>query len=641
MQPEPQSQLSELENNATTSNTSIDNTILTTTYATSCRPVSCTPSASEGPLTQNEYDSVLRSKEDVHLWTEDDTVKNQLNTTEQNAKTSVPYETWDELVSTNDPPKLSPVMIRDSAPIFLKHTATAQSYEESPRALQSALSTNNGNQTPTQTTLAKSQWLSEIMPTPNISQHRNEQPTGPPEPQQKDHSARGLLSNAKLDSHNGTLKGQSESKDELEAPDSRSITQDGKEEPPQRLSHDIHPATKVYRGEDWRGSTNPRNISDKTSSSRASEDSEGTFKTADSGEGSGTRDPGQMSTSGLKQPAQATQDDPILESSNRHATPNNSQHQLDERSDSLLTPKQGRPFSFIENNRRHSGKPSEDVSYRSSIDTPVQENHGRPRSPVSPQRSDIIQSTQENPVHHDINHDFNALDDNESSKQPRPRSFSRPFQDPDLQNHPAFRHEDHEMNSSDLPAQYYPAQLSQNETMLARQQTTEYQLEGVGPPHVDEPTATPRSRRGSRSSAFFKRLSGPPKAEVSPLPTGVEQQNAQSTNPPNVQVGKNTRRASLFRTLTGHADSNSSQSKERVPSVPSRSHMDPYQPKSNRTSRRADSSTGVSAKSDNPASTRNKLQRSSTSGVAGQDGAKKKRFSAIGVIMPNLFIRTC
>ena len=58
-----------------------------------------------------------------------------------------------------------------------------------------------------------------------------------------------------------------------------------------------------------------------------------------------------------------------------------------------------------------------------------------------------------------------------------------------------------------MPPNFYPGNLTREEALIPRHQATEYSLEGIGPPAIPQADVKDRSRRGSKSSAFFKRLS--------------------------------------------------------------------------------------------------------------------------------------
>ncbi|MCJ1462115.1 hypothetical protein MMC07_000715 [Pseudocyphellaria aurata] len=289
-----------------------------------------------------------------------------------------------------------------------------------------------------------------------------------------------------------------------------------------------------------------------------------------------------------------------------------------------------RPFSFMEYSQEQPTQPRPEVLQRApSIESiPGHRYLDRPPSPVSPQRSmtrEVAeQHDQKVSSHYDTNRDFFPSDDGNGPLR-RPRSSSRPFQDPNLLEHPAFRHEGPQARGADNSAEYHSAQRPQ-EIRLPRQHTVEYQLEGVGPPVIPRTRTKSRSRRSSRSSVFFRNLGNSVKAE-GPSKNSPESQYAESPAKDAVASRKKSNRNSVFRTLTGRSGSDRDQIPASVeqPVVQSQNSI-PQQPIS-MPPRNVESdfvASGTSSKA------RNKLQRASTSGNPDKPVSKKKRFSAIG-----------
>lgn len=297
-----------------------------------------------------------------------------------------------------------------------------------------------------------------------------------------------------------------------------------------------------------------------------------------------------------------------------------------------VTPRQGtsndrptRPFSFMEISESEANQRPIEKSQR---EPSVSSNDGRqfydrPPSPVSPQRS----ITRE------------VSDMHEQDQYDPHRSASRPLQDPNISNHPAYRVS--QPRQDPHPSfEHYPGRTTREDARLQRQHIIDYRPEGVGPTPVSqsEPTAS-RSRRGSRSSTFFRNLA---KSEEPPLPTNGSDQVQLAAKSPNQATapneGKRSKRNSVFRTLTGRSgggdrDSNreSISEKTRVvpqPKSPPRKHTPTIPPPPPSNNPRVESSTSSKVKS-------KKLQRASTSVVPEKkDGGKKKRFSTIGVNSP-------
>lgn len=291
-----------------------------------------------------------------------------------------------------------------------------------------------------------------------------------------------------------------------------------------------------------------------------------------------------------------------------------------------VTPKQGtsndrptRPFSFMEISENEAyQRPIE----KSKREPSVSSNDGRqffdrPPSPVSPQRS----ITRE------------VSDMHEKGQYNPHRSASRPLQDPDISNHPAYRVR--QPRQDPHPSfEHYPGRTTREDARL-QQHIKDYRPEVVGPTPVaqSEPTAS-RSSRGSRTSTFFRNFA---KSEEPPLPTNGSDQVQLAAKSPNQATapneGKRSKRNSVFRTLTGRSgggdrDSNRGSISEnpRVVSQPKGPPTIPPPPPSNNP--RVESSTSSKVKSKT-------LQRAPTSVVPEKkDGGKKKRFSTIGVNLP-------
>ncbi|MCJ1286029.1 hypothetical protein MMC26_005371 [Xylographa opegraphella] len=383
---------------------------------------------------------------------------------------------------------------------------------------------------------------------------------------------------------------------------------------------------------------------------RASEDSEGTYHTADSGEEF------QMRPDSVTLALPRTQTEKIPHS----AVTTSSE-------DFQTLALQNSPAENSAINREASEPPSRPFSFNSFGQIPngdltflgsnIDSNHDRvpeqlPLRPIQPQQSVPNQESQSNHTHYDTNYDFIPAN-NQNSGAPRPRSFSRPFQDPNVRQHLAFRQNeavdetadlpaqyyppqvqrDEALDrAADLPAQYYPPQVRRDEAMIA--QGTEYQLEGVGPPSA-EPNGKARSRRSSRSSAFFKNFILPSEKEVPPIPHSSN--DPQATDSPSaspINPAKKKKRASLFRSLTGQTGSDKGRSRNNSQASPATSQLNTQPPASSSSPVREQHRSFTSpAPKPNTSGTRNKLQRASVSGVPEQEEGRKKRFSGLG----NLF----
>lgn len=529
----------------------------------------------------------------------------------------------------------NPVVIGDAAPIFLHRTTQAESYLGSPKEIHSSPSTTSSNRTPTQADfpgIRRSNELSqlvtkdpeEIPPVPipvdqGISQERgagrmvtqeeSRDPKSSPQPS-------GIrVVNAAIPAHGGA--GQSVRRStgltssdvvgSAEAGTTTWLEPNSTVEQPYPTSHSAGTDSMFHTAGNSReaGAVPPQEVN-LHSTPRASVQM-------------GFQDPVYASAGGLRTTSVPVRQGPatIVSAPNQHAT---------------------RPFSFIEYASKERASPSRDFKPREpSIDSLPDEVHqDRPPSPISPARSLTRNHPDESnelpPVQYGSDRDIVPAD-GRSSPPNRHRSFSRPFKSPDIAQHPAFRQEQELQpltEATDLPSQYYPAQIRREEAFLPRQQGTEYQLEGVGPPPIELVRSKSRSRRSSRGSGFFKNLGNSSRADIPPVPTGVERESATPSIPLSTSTpagtDKKAKRTSLFRSLTGHG-SGSDRSKESVTAQAPGSRTDLLQ-QSQSKSPSADSedfpTRGKSKK------LRDKLKRDPSAGATEPDSGKKKRFSALG-----------
>lgn len=303
-----------------------------------------------------------------------------------------------------------------------------------------------------------------------------------------------------------------------------------------------------------------------------------------------------------------------------------------------VTPRQGtsherptRPFSFIEISENEANQRPIEKSQRepSVSSSDGRQFNDRPPSPVSPQRS----ITRE------------VADLHEQGQYDPYKSSSRPLQDPNIGDHPAYRRVSQPRQDPHPSFAHYPGRTTREDARLPRQHTIDYRPGVVGPTPVSQPEPTAsRSRRDSRSSTFFRNLT---KSEGPSLPSNGSDQVQFAVKSPTQATapneGKRSKRRSVFRTLTGRSggdnrDSNRESILEKPPVISQSSAPQPKSPSKQYTSRitppltsnktRIESSTLSKAKSKT-------LQRASTSVVPEKkDGGKKKRFSTIGVNSP-------
>ncbi|KAL8714083.1 MAG: hypothetical protein Q9220_001811 [cf. Caloplaca sp. 1 TL-2023] len=361
---------------------------------------------------------------------------------------------------------------------------------------------------------------------------------------------------------------------------------------------------------------------------RASEDSEGTFQTAKSRSAVDHALP----TSLLHQHVENHDEEKPVEVQLRKSSGRSSR--------SVATPgavpaanirdqPTTRPFSFIQFSQSPAPQPLENYPHRQpSIDsTPsgVSSEHDVPPSPVSPQQPFFHDPVKREQAQRGDGQDL-GFTNTKSTPRYSSHSFSRPFQESEHQSQSTSSGDRAPTVGDHMPAQHYPAPLPRQEVVIPRQQTTEYSLEGVGPPTKPRPTnSTSSSKRGSRSSALLKSFRNPPDNKAKGDSDGLDGSAIQD-HPPIKKTG--SKRGSLFRTLTGSVKANSSEDtlqKQRgiAPPVSIPKENQPV----------ADTTEKYDFPVQSPSKYRNRLSRSSVSKVVEpppQEPGKKKRFSAIG-----------
>ena len=307
------------------------------------------------------------------------------------------------------------------------------------------------------------------------------------------------------------------------------------------------------------------------------------------------------------------------------------------------------PFNHAHNRLQ----PSQDFSMgrpsMESLSSPV--NPDRPSSPISPQVPTQSASQPRGravvPVHYGIDHDFGPESDVERARRRSP-SFSRPFNPSEerrrsaelnTQQNPPVRQRTPSAEDLAMPVHLYPGSITREGALMSRQQAPEYALEGVGPPDLPPVETKTRSRRGSRSSAFFKGLTKSlTDSDSPPMPNSSGDHMNGSPATSSTNVGTKSKRSSIFRLRKSQTDmtNDGTKSKEHIvptsdprsrsstvnqlppPTVPSKPLDEdddefPIRPKQR-------SSTGFSRR----------LHRASTSVGKEEHQGTKKRFSVIG-----------
>ncbi|KAL8929726.1 MAG: hypothetical protein Q9172_000283 [Xanthocarpia lactea] len=303
---------------------------------------------------------------------------------------------------------------------------------------------------------------------------------------------------------------------------------------------------------------------------RASEDSEGTFHTAGS---NAVADPTKAASGPHQNTRSADQEQSAEPSVSRSSSGGSSSTTppVAVPAANIRDQPKARPFSFIQFSQNPLPKPLEDYSpRRPSIDSSssrVDPEQDIPPSPVSLQHSmsheQDDQSGSRSPLHHGVGYDFGPNNARPMSSSPS-RSFSRPFQESRRQNDTAFRQEESPIRGDELPVQHYPAPIPRQDPIHPRQQATEYSVEGIGPSPAPQPRPRPTesrssSKRGSRSSAFFRSFRSPTDPASPPLAGEREEQEYTDHHGDPMIRKSQSKRSSLFRSLKGGTKSNQSE----------------------------------------------------------------------------------
>ena len=368
---------------------------------------------------------------------------------------------------------------------------------------------------------------------------------------------------------------------------------------------------------------------------RFSHDSKGTYQTVGSKDGHLVTS---LSTLHDSQ-NQHTAVDPYPDITADRSLPHHSESSQRISSQSSTSSRNGEPVPLMRD-MLNPQTSSRDYMWRGpSIDSDqVRVNLDHPPSPLTPRHptnySIPEQRGRTGPIHYGIDHDFDRPSDTERSRSRSPSyrrlsQDSRPSLDPNILDHPAFRAV---AEGNGMPAQDIGAQLTRKDDITPRLETAEQMLVD-GAPTGRRSRSKSRSRRGSRSSAFFKAFTSPSKSEHPPLPNAPDSQASSSPrNSPAIGGGR-SKRLSIFRPRSGNMESGGrdSRGKENVAPLdasPQDSFTQVAHQANPTTPRRVEETTpskGASSKLSK------KLQRASTSAKPEQESGKKKRFSAIGV----------
>ena len=270
-----------------------------------------------------------------------------------------------------------------------------------------------------------------------------------------------------------------------------------------------------------------------------------------------------------------------------------------------------RPFSFMELTSHKNHEPVQEILQhaRSKEAKPSGDRYERDPSPVSPQRS--LQDLRNQ-------HSHTSDDFLPSEKQLELATQSSPyhFQDPNLHEHPAFRHGAPSVNTS-----------SRNTDQVLT--VKPHPIYGVQqqqfPPAVPPHGIIGNSWRNPSDPPFLPALSAPEKAEE-PKPIrgpGYEDSKYKAPASPKTKP----KRASLFRSLNGRSgkDHASGRDTQEITASPPATRTEPNKVPSHH------ENTQVNIRLSESSKAPSKLQRSSISAIPEQDLGKKRRFSLLGV----------
>ena len=289
---------------------------------------------------------------------------------------------------------------------------------------------------------------------------------------------------------------------------------------------------------------------------------------------------------------------------------------------------------------------SQDYSYRGpSIDVTADTSGiNRLPSPASQQatsRDLLEQRGRPGPVHYGIDHDFIPRNDQTHVRDPSPvyqggfqdrvSHDSHQSSDPNTFTNSSFWQSDSSRGGTDRPANYYPEQTLDNGGFVQRPQAKQKRPDNADSPIERRSESKPRSRRGSRGSAFFKSFGKSSEADQPPLPdtTDVQAHHTPVQSPTSRE--RKSSRTSILRSLKRNSGSWSGSARSKENSTPTTSvpqRLPPGQAYQATPQHREESSLGDPTKK---SKSDKKLQRASTSANVEQDSGKKKRFSAIGV----------
>ncbi|KAI4207759.1 MAG: hypothetical protein LQ346_000409 [Caloplaca aetnensis] len=299
-----------------------------------------------------------------------------------------------------------------------------------------------------------------------------------------------------------------------------------------------------------------------------------------------------------------------------------------------------RPFSFVRFSQSPALMPLEDYSHRQpSIDSTaskIDPSDDIPPSPMSTGHSvghtEIDHSEKKDPVQDGTVDDVLPYNEHNLFSH-EPPSLRQPYQT-SLEDQPAFRRDEAGLlnKAANLPAGHSQAPIPRQEAIVPGQEGSEYSPEGVRPPLPRPRNSTSTSKRGSRSSAFFRSFKTTPNETSTPQLTTENDGQAEGQSQEHDDMRKSkSKRGSLFRSLTG----GKAKPGEGNPAEPSNDAQAAVVPDHPKPAVEPLEKPGDWAKG--PSKYRNRLSRNATAKMEEQqrqEGSKKNRFSAIGVSEP-------
>ena len=377
-----------------------------------------------------------------------------------------------------------------------------------------------------------------------------------------------------------------------------------------------------------------RSLSQPTKMERTSEDSNGTFHTAENAvrsrpgsamveESPETPKAKQSQPSSLGDPVLFNGEDPILTPTPQPTNDEPTAQIQDKTEEQEIEPS----TDYLARSENDPYKPSptthDYLAREPSLDNIIsQVESDRSPSPVSPQHSlhnePVRQRSTREPIYYGPQHDFDVKQTPDFALR-YPESSSQLGEVSGLPERPTFPLPSHENQSS-----------KRIDANVHIERVPGSSAEEKASPAINSSDRKSRSNRTSRNSVFFKNFGGSGAVGVPSIVSAVEtQQQSPSYNMGTANESeKKSKRGSLFRSRPSDKSDDDTRGIASPSGTGSAAPIDTWRQGSPSTSR--SSQLDGSLNSD-PINSRNKLTRASTSGnKVTEEGGKKKRFSAIG-----------